>query len=362
LSKRFEEETRHNLGSCGVMEDKGNYAPEEKFPMKSTLAGSCLVVLTYCAAYSQSNPPAFEVASIKPAAPQPMGRMMVRMGGDAGRVDYTNVSLKDVLARAYNVKRYQITGPSWLDGERYDITAKVPDGVPKEQIPAMLQALLAERFKMTVRKESKDEPIYGLVVGKGGPKLKKSDDNANWPMFPPDGPVPGGKVTSDGPGPGGNVAVGGPGPGGKDGPGRGPMDKGSMPKGAVMMSMGGPGGAAHMQFNKATMAQFADRLSEMLDRPVVDQTGIEGNYDIALDVSMEEMAGMKRMAAGAPMGPMMAGGPGGPGGGEHGPAPDAAAPASIFSSIQALGLKLDPKKGPVDRILVEKAEKVPTEN
>jgi len=332
LSKRFEEETRHNLGSRDVMEDKGNYAPEEKFPMKSILSGSCLVVLTYCALFAQSNPPAFEVASIKPAAPQPMGRVMVRMGGDAGRVDYANVSLKDVLARAYNVKRYQITGPSWLDSERFDITAKVPDGVPKEQIPTMLQALLAERFRMTVRKESKDEPIYGLLVGKGGPKLKKSDDKDIDPPFGPDGP------------------------------GRGGVDKGNMPKGAIMMSMGGPGGAAHMQFNKATMGQFADRLSDMLDRPVVDQTGIEGNYDIALDVSMEEMVGMKKMAAGAPMGPMMVGGPGGPGGSEHGPAPDAAPAASIFSSIQSLGLKLEPKKGPVDRIVVEKAEKVPTEN
>src|SRR5262249_21050048 len=160
-----------------------------------------------------------------------------------------------------------ITGPAWLDSERFDITAKVPDGVSKEQIPAMLQVLLAERFKMTVRKEGKEEPIYGLVVGKGGPKLKKSDDNANWPMFPPDGPVPAGKVTSDGPGPGGKAAADGPGPrekAGFDGPGRGGVDKGNMPKGAIMMSMGGPGGAAHMQFNKATMGQFADRLSDML--------------------------------------------------------------------------------------------------
>jgi uncharacterized protein (TIGR03435 family) len=322
------------------MEDKGSYAPEEKFPMKSTLAGSCLVVLTYCAAFAQSNPPSFEVASIKPAAPQEAGRVMVRMGGDAGRVDYANVSLKDVLARAYNVKRYQISGPSWMDGERYDITAKVPEGVPKEQIPLMLQALLAERFKMTIRKESKEEPIYGLVVGKGGPKLQKSEDNGNEPMLPPDGPGRGGKVAFDGPGRGGN------------------MDKANMPKGAMMMSMGGPGGNARMQINKATIAQFADMLSNMLDRPVVDQTGIEGNYDIALDVSMEEMVGMKRMAVG---GPMM-GGPGAPGGGDHGPAPDAAPAASIFSAVQTLGLKLEPKKGPVDRIVVEKADKVPTEN
>src|SRR5947209_12153437 len=121
--------------------------------MKPTLAGVGLFALTSCAAFAQA-PPSFEVASIKQAAPQQMGRQMVRMGGDAGRVDYANVSLKDVLARAYGVNAYQVSGPSWLDTERYDIAAKVPEGVAADQVPAMLQALLLDRFKMTVHKES----------------------------------------------------------------------------------------------------------------------------------------------------------------------------------------------------------------
>src|SRR5215468_1461611 len=112
--------------------------------MKASLVTAILSVSGCFVAYAQSGPPAFEVASIKQAAPQQMGRMMVRMGGDPGRVDYANVSLKDVLARAYGMKRYQISGPAWLDSERYDITAKVPEGVPKEQVPVMLQALLAD--------------------------------------------------------------------------------------------------------------------------------------------------------------------------------------------------------------------------
>src|SRR5437588_1341382 len=114
--------------------------------MRRTVAGASLMVLTTCAVFAQ-NPPAFEVASVKQAAPQQMGRMMVRMGGDPGRVDYANVSLKDVLARAYNVNSYQISGPAWLDSERYDITAKVPEGVNTDQVPAMLQGLLVDRFK-----------------------------------------------------------------------------------------------------------------------------------------------------------------------------------------------------------------------
>jgi uncharacterized protein (TIGR03435 family) len=302
-------------------------------PMKRTLTGASLSLIAACAAFSQGNPPAFEVASIKPAAPQAMGRMMVRMGGDAGRVDYANVSLKDVLARAYDVKRYQIVGPSWLDSERYDITAKVPDGVPKEQIPAMLQALLSERFKMTIHKETKEQPVYALIVGKGGPKLTKSD--------PGDAPAPAGLSASGGKGEGAGpmAALGGRG--------------GAPPKGAMMMEMGGPGGNARMRANGATMGRFCDMLSNMLDRPVVDMTELDGNYDISLDVSMEELAGLKRMAVALP----------GPGpGGDHGPAPDAAPSASIFSAVQTLGLKLDPRKAPIAYVMVDRAEKVPTEN
>jgi uncharacterized protein (TIGR03435 family) len=125
----------------------------------------------------------------------------------------------------------------------------------------------------------------------------------------------------------------------------------------MMMEMGGPGGNARMRANGATMGRFCDMLSGMLDRPVVDMTGLDGNYDISLDVSMEELAGLKRMAVGGGPGP----GPGGPGG-DHGPAPDAAPSASIFSAVQTLGLKLDPRKAPIAYVMVDRADKVPTEN
>src|SRR5690242_10517264 len=137
-------------------------------------------VFSACALLAQSpQAPAFEVASVKPAAPQEAGKVAIRLGGDAGRINYTNVSLKDVVARAYKMKPYQISGPSWMDSERYDITAKIPEGATQDQVPAMLQALLTERFKMTVRKESKEQPIYALVLGKSGSKLKKADDSGN---------------------------------------------------------------------------------------------------------------------------------------------------------------------------------------
>ena len=142
--------------------------------MKMIVTGIGAAVLAAWRLFGQTAPPpAFEVASIKPAAPQQPGRMMVAMGGDPGRVNYTNVSLRNVLMRAYDVRSYQITGPSWLDTERYDIVAKVPEGVPKEQIPAMLQNLLAERFQMTIHRETKEQSVYALVVGKNGPEAQE---------------------------------------------------------------------------------------------------------------------------------------------------------------------------------------------
>jgi uncharacterized protein (TIGR03435 family) len=89
---------------------------------------------------------------------------------------------------------------------------------------------------------------------------------------------------------------------------------------------------------------------------VVDQTGIEGQYDIALDVAMEDLAGMRKMAMG--MGHVPPGGPPA----EGAPAPESAPKASIFTAIQQLGLKLESKKAPVDNLTVVQAEKVPTAN
>src|SRR5262249_30893882 len=117
-----------------------------------------------------------------------------------------------------------------------------------------------------------------------------------------------------------------------------------------------------------TLPRFAESISRFLDRPVVDQTGIEGNYDFAIDISPEEMGGMMGQMKGAIM---MAGGPGPGGGGAMvgGPAhggpdgpPNAPEGGSIFQSIQSYGLKLEPKKAPMDMIAIDSAEKTPTEN
>ena len=125
--------------------------------------------------YAQAAPE-FEVATIKPAPPQAEGRTSTRMSSDTqtGRLNYNNVNLKEVIGQAYKVRQYQISGPSWMETERFDIVAKFQTAPAEDQIPRMLQALLAERFKLTMRRETKELPIFAVIVGKNGPKLEKS--------------------------------------------------------------------------------------------------------------------------------------------------------------------------------------------
>ena len=132
------------------------------------------------------------------------------------------------------------------------------------------------------------------------------------------------------------------------------------------MSMG-PNGTMHMEASKVTMAQFCDLLSRFMDKPVVDMTDLKGKYQVAIDLSMEDLRGMARKAGmNIPAGPPP--GQAGPaGGGEAGrPAPaDAASEpsgASIFQAVQQFGLKLDPRKAPIDLIVIDHLEKTPTEN
>jgi len=129
--------------------------------------------------FSQIAPPAFEVASVKPAPLPPSGRARPTgaagpLSNGPGQISYPNISLHTLLTSAYGVKDYQISGPSWLDSERFEIIAKLPPGTSKEQIPVMLQRLLADRFKLKLHREEKELPIYALVIGKNGPKLKES--------------------------------------------------------------------------------------------------------------------------------------------------------------------------------------------
>src|SRR5271167_4344529 len=118
--------------------------------MKSFAACACLASLALGFAQQPGDKPAFEVASIKPSDPNPSNRMFIGLKADAGTVRYTNITLKDCIRAAYRVRDFQIQGPDWMNRVRFEITAKLPAAASMEQIPEMLQGLLAERFGMVL--------------------------------------------------------------------------------------------------------------------------------------------------------------------------------------------------------------------
>jgi len=309
--------------------------------------GACLIVVA-SAVFGETL--AFEVASIKPAGPPDPAKMMsgqMRIGItiDQGRVDIGFFSLADLIQTAYKVKPYQITGPPWMSAERFEIHAKLPDGATKEQVPEMLQTLLADRFKLAMHRDSKEQSTYALVVAKGGHKLKDSvpEVEATAPAEEPKGAS-------------GGITFGTPEGQVKMKPTANGMTMTGGPVGPMKMTVGPAG--MHMEAAKMTMTTFAEMLIRFVDRPVVDMTELKGTYQVAIDLSMEELGAMARKA-GAMMGPGFGGGAAPP------PAPaDAASDpgGSIFSTVQRLGLRLEPRKAAVEHIVIDHLEKAPTEN
>jgi uncharacterized protein (TIGR03435 family) len=291
----------------------------------------------------------FDVASVKPAAPPvPDGRGRILMAGpsggpgtkDPGRIHYPFMNLRNLLMTAYDVKNFQIVGPPWLDSERFEISATMPPETTKEQFRIMLQNLLAERFKMKVHRETKELPMYALVVAKGGPKMAESKET------PP--PAEDGNPSAPPP------AMP------KMGPDGFPDMTNFLGGRAGLFNIMMPG-RARMIAHQQTMQDLATRLSNQLSKPVTDTTGLTGKYDFTLTFLPDYSVG--------PMGPLPPPPPPAAGGGEAGrgpvPAPptDAEAPPDIFAAIQAqLGLKLESKKGPVEQIVIDHIEKTPTEN
>jgi uncharacterized protein (TIGR03435 family) len=312
-----------------------------------------LGVIVTIAALGQQ--PAFEVASIRSAAqitPEMItsGKLHVGMKIDAGRVDIGFASLRDLVMQAYEVKPFQITGPEWMAAQRFDVLAKMPEGATKEQVPAMLRALLEERFKLVAHRENKELPVYSLEVGKNGPKFKeapapetapaKPEGKADMVLGAGDQQV---RINRTGGGPGGTQ-----------------MTMSSAESGTTKVSVG-PDGQMHMEIERMTMAALAQTLTPMLDLPVVDHTDLKGAFTITLDLSLQDMMQMARTAgvAGAGVsvpigGPIPLGAPGlaasDPSGG------------TIFTSVQKLGLKLEKQKTPIETVIVDSAEKNPTEN
>jgi uncharacterized protein (TIGR03435 family) len=268
--------------------------------MRSSITASALCVFTYGLSYGQSPaaPPAFDVASVKISE-------LGRAGGEGSRkgtlhtapgsVNLRNLTLKACVSWAYNVKDYQVSGPGWIDGERYDIVAKAANPVNDDDLRRMLQTLLADRFKLVFHRETKELPVYVLGIAKEGLKIKPSVGEGESSFQPAKGM-----------------------------------------------------GKLSLVVEHTSMSQFADLLSQPLQQPVVDRTGLQGGFDFTLDLAKylamdnpgsHEGEGMTR------------------------PVGISAVETALFMALrEQLGLKLESKKNPIDLIVVDKAEKVPTEN
>ena len=254
--------------------------------------------------------PAFDVISIKPDKSE---SGMVRIMGKPDGYAADNVSLKMLIQNAYGIREDLISGaPNWADSARFDIDAKVADvdvealkKLTQEQRRLILRPLLADRFKLKIHTETRQLPVYELVVAKGGSKLKEAT-------------------------PGDTYANGVKGP---DGVGRGGMMR---------------VGRGQLTAQAVPMTPFANMLSQQLHRTVVDKTGLTGKYDIELNWTPDQGAD-----------PMFKGPDGPPQRSDA--APDPSGP-SIFTALQEqLGLKLQSAKGPVETIVIDHVE-MPSEN
>ena len=243
---------------------------------RSFLAITCL--LGAPSLFAQDKPPvlAFDVASIKPC--DETAQVGTMMQEKAGSLFYRRINLMAVIRRAYNVDAPQISGPSWIDTDCYDIEARYPADTPVPRLQQMLQNLLAERFLFKVHHEKRELPAFNLVVAKRGLKMHPSE--------------------------GGQLGYG---------PSR--------------------SAAGRRLAGKITLPVLAMNLSGILSRPVMDQTGLAGLYDLDLTFSLEDTAQN----------------------------PNAYPPIETALQEQ-LGLKLEAKKAMLEVVVIDSAQRQPIPN
>ncbi len=263
----------------------------------------------------------FEVASIKPSAEQTAQvNLGLHISGSQVRIAY--MSLKDYIGMAYRVRIGQIEGPDWIAQERFDIAAKIPDGVPPDQVPEMLQALLAERFQLRAHRESKPFSVYALVVKKDGPKLSKAAESDR---------------STEQPGTA-NVTA-------SARPGDINLDFGS----GSFFGMHGN----RIEARRVTMTQIANMLTRFMDRPVENMTQLDGAYDLAFDIAPDDLAPMmirSALNAGIVLPPQAY------------RALDGASGDPFSGPLGQFGLTLESRKAPLDVIVVDDMRKTPTDN
>jgi uncharacterized protein (TIGR03435 family) len=236
-----------------------------------------LTVTAGALAQDAASLPRFEVASIKLSTSNDTGSRNDLSGAN---VVFRNYVLTGILQTAFKVDRLDLDAPDWLDSERFDITAKVPDEKASlDERRQMLQALFIDRFGLAFHHETKIRAGFGLVVGRNGAKIQSVEDV-------------GGHNNDNRPG--------------------------------------------KMERLRTTIGDFASSLAYMIKQPVVDETHMEGRYNVVLTYTPDPGSGVPAAASDGP---------------------------SIFTAIEEqLGLKLEPRKVPVDIFVVDHCQKMPTEN
>jgi uncharacterized protein (TIGR03435 family) len=274
------------------------------------LAASVVALVTPMAqapAPSQAAP-AFEVASIRKNVTVSDSASVRAQPG--GRLTVTNNSLRNIIRNAYNVQNYQIVGgPEWVNSDRWDISAKAADDTPPPEMLLMLRTLLAERFKLVIRRETRQLPMFAVVLarpdGRLGPQLRVStvDCAALFAAAKARGEQP-------------------------------PPTTNGRP------TCGTRTGRGTMMTTGTSMADFARNISSATGRPVVDKTGLTGSYDLDLTWTPDQ-------------------GPPNPDGTAAQPPGDG---VSLFTAVQEqLGLRLDAQLGPVDVLVIDSVQP-PTED
>jgi uncharacterized protein (TIGR03435 family) len=267
-------------------------------------------------AQTGDTPIEFDAVSVKPSAPPSVGGMTITTmeGGpgtrDPGRIQYRDIVLINIVGIAFSVTRRQISGPKWLDTVRVDISAAIPKGTNKAQFALMLRKMLTDRFGLKVHYEQVELAGYSLTVDKHGSKLRESVESAekedSATPAEPAAPIP---LQLD-----------------ADGFPEKPLRRG--------LNMTFANYAMRVRSLGGSMQQLTTLVSNALNQPVMDSTGLSGKYDFTLTCNTEV----------------------------SGDARESAFP-SIFSALPAqLGLRLAPKKMSVDQVVIDYMEKTPTEN
>jgi uncharacterized protein (TIGR03435 family) len=276
-----------------------------------------------CVTFAQTpGRPEFDVASIKPADDQPQGQVNVGLKIDGAQVRVNYFTLKDYIGLAYRMKVSQIYGPDWISGQRFAISATIPEG-KRDQVLEMFQTLLAERFHLKIHREKRDFAVYALLVGKGPLRLREIPPD-------PDDDAAASKATEVS---GGGSAAG------------------------VQVDLGHGAtwsfSPTRFEAKKLTMLQFSSNLERFADRPIVDMTGLKGRYDFGFDINEEDYRPMlirSAIAAGVSLPPQAL------------KIAESGSPAALADAVSQTGLKLESRKAPLDVIVVDDALKTPTEN